>query len=195
MPDTKVSADLKVQFHHVQVFVHKTKSLKEYKELEEDLNRLAHLGHYDPFSGGMRFLEPKAHSARVTEGRKLWQSIRKKNDRSEELSAHQDFVEQLIIGLGWRVTATYDGAATSSFLVTSSDPRGVKLCVTSINDPCDTNQKEPYEHFNAGNVRRFLSAHQNRQGFAVLGFEVSFQVLLYPSPLSPSSIPLCVIKL
>ena len=63
-----ISSGLKIQFHHVHVYVNSTKSLKDYKELEEDLTRLANLGHYDPFSGGMRFLEPSAHSARVSEG-------------------------------------------------------------------------------------------------------------------------------
>lgn len=169
------SSDLKVQFHHVHVYVDKTKSLKQYKEIEEDLNRLANLGHYDPFSGGMRFLEPKAHSARVSDGKKLWQSIRKKNGRSAEISHDQDFVEQLIIGLGWRVTASYVGATTSSFLVTSSDPRGVKLCVTSVREGNASNQKEPYHHFDACNVERFFKAHDGRQGIAVLGFEVRNQ--------------------
>jgi hypothetical protein len=165
-------SDLRVQFHHVHVYVDSTKTLKEYKEIEEDLNKLANLGHYDPFSGGMRFLEPKAHSARVSDGKKLWQSIRQNHGRSEDLSVNHDFVEQLIVGLGWRVTATYIGTNTSSFLVTSSDPRGVKLCVTSIKANNDTNQKEPYQHFDAYSVQRFFDAHNGRQGIAVLGFEV-----------------------
>jgi hypothetical protein len=165
--------DLTVQFHHIHVYVNKTKSLQEYKELEEDLNKLAQLGHYDPFSGGMRFLEAKSHSARVSEGKTAWESIRRKNGRPEDMSSVQDFVEQLIIGLGWRVTAYYHGVATSSFLVTSSDPRGVKICVTSIRESEGTDPQEPYQHFDANNVRRFLDAQNGREGIAVLGFEVT----------------------
>ena len=45
------------------------KTLKEYKALEECLDELAHRD-YDPFSGGMRYMEPGALPQRVAEGEK-----------------------------------------------------------------------------------------------------------------------------
>ena len=37
---------------------------------------LAHEGHYDPFSGGMRYLPPNAHRDRVQDGARVWQRLR-----------------------------------------------------------------------------------------------------------------------
>lgn len=37
---------------------------------------LAHEGHYDPFSGGMRYLPPNAHRDRVRDGARVWQRLR-----------------------------------------------------------------------------------------------------------------------
>ena len=56
-------AERAMLFHHVQMFVKSLKPLSEYKALEKRLNSLSAKGHFDPFSGGMRFLEEHAHQA------------------------------------------------------------------------------------------------------------------------------------
>jgi hypothetical protein len=74
---------------------------------------------------------------------------------------------------------------TRSVLVTSSDPTGAKFIVTAI-DPdiisasvsaaVDANNKHHdstmYHHFDAKRVQDYFQAHNNRQGIAVLAFEV-----------------------
>ena len=76
----------------------------EYKALETRLNKLADQGHFDPFSGGMRFLEENAHQARVLEGKMIREGM-SSGSNPDFVGAGQDIVEQLIVGLGWRVTA------------------------------------------------------------------------------------------
>mmetsp|Transcript_31109 Transcript_31109/g.75066 ORF Transcript_31109/g.75066 Transcript_31109/m.75066 type:complete len:474 (-) Transcript_31109:1291-2712(-) len=193
-------ATLHFQFHHIQAYVDSMKPLEHYKKIGDHLNQLARQGHYDPFSGGMRYLEPNAHHTRVQQGRRVWESIhpvplssapitpgKEGKDKLGYVAAGQDFVEQLIVGLGWRVTAEYVGVRTRSLLVTSSDARGVKFVVTSLSPPreqCSAAKGsqaqeeeagggyECYDHFDSCHVNRFLASHDGRQGFAVLGFEV-----------------------
>jgi len=145
---------LHFQFHHIQTFVDFLQPLSHYKLIEQHLNQLSQQGHYDPFSGGMRYLEHNAHQTRVEQGRRVWQSIHTAplpptppstpsdgempcpvaKDKAAYSPSGQDFVEQLIVGLGWRVTAEHVGVRTRSLLVTSSDARGVKFVVTSLLD-------------------------------------------------------------
>jgi len=183
------------QFHHVQVFVKELKPLSEYKQVEEKLNTLARNGTFDPFSGMMRFLEPNALHSRVLEGRQVWQSLstsgsEKPEPEEPETEYHswgQDFVEQLIVGLGWRITAEYQGTGTRTVLVTSSDPCGIKYCITTasrgeedLNAETEGSQwpgadgpEEPYRHFSKSQVSRFMEAHGGRQGIGIMAFEVS----------------------
>ena len=107
MPDANrvAGAGSAMLFHHVQMFVRSIKPLEEYKALEERLNSLANKGHFDPFSGGMRFLEVNAHQARVQEGKEIWEGTSGRANVHFD-SAGQDIVEQLIVGLGWRITAS-----------------------------------------------------------------------------------------
>lgn len=167
---------MSLKFHHIHVYAESLQPLSAYKRLESQLNTLAAKGSYDPFSGGMRFLEDSALPTRVQEGRKVWEtqiaSAAELRDPSAFAPAGQDIVEQLIVGLGWRVTAEYVGSATRSLLVTSSDALGVKFCVTCILPGSGDGEDEPYDHFRKAHVERFLAAHNNRFGIAVLGFEV-----------------------
>ncbi len=101
-----------MRFHHVQLFVSAMKPMHEYKALEARLNKLAGMGHFDPFSGGMRFLEVHAHQARVQEGARVWETISCQGAPAF-VSAGQDLVEQLIVGLGWRITAEVRGPSTA----------------------------------------------------------------------------------
>lgn len=103
-PEVEQGSDSCAAFHHVQMFARALRPLHEYKALEARLNTLASRGHFDPFSGGMRFLEEHAHHARVQEGAKIWESICG-TENPVFASSRQDIVEQLIVGLGWRITA------------------------------------------------------------------------------------------
>eukprot|EP00961_Rhodomonas_salina_P009206 125288-Rhodomonas_salina.1 len=166
------------QFHHVQVFVNHVKPLEEYKKLEDRLNALARKGKFNPFSGLKGFLEPGEHEDRVKEGKSAWEEVCKDSGVLPETfqSSGQDIVEQLLVGLGWRVTAEYDGVGTRSVLVTSADPCGVKMCITAARtDGHNENQQEqePYAHFSSDHVKRKAEAHNGRQCIGVLGFEVS----------------------
>ena len=105
----------------------------------------------------------------------------------------RDVVEQLISGLGFRVTASHAGGGTRSVLVTSRDPAGAKFLVTARDQDSDgmepaakkarsggssetktssTSDAASYPHFSAASLERFYSSHAGRQGIAVLSFEV-----------------------
>eukprot|EP00755_Sulcionema_specki_P004625 Sspe_Gene.30542::Locus_15103_Transcript_1_1_Confidence_1.000_Length_2305::g.30542::m.30542 len=165
--------DTSTRFHHVQIYVKNIKPMNEYKVIEDQLNQLANQGSFDPFSGGMKFLEPKALPERVKEGRKIWEKVAGKGALDpEKFSGHgQDIVEQLIIGLGWRVTAEYDGKSTRSVLVCSKDARGQKMVITA--PKAKAAGGEPYDHFSIHHLNRFYERHGGRDGIAVLGFEVN----------------------
>jgi len=165
-----------VEFHHVQMYADAIKSMEEYKKLESQLNALAEKGSYDPFSGGMRFLEPVNElPARVQAGAKEWDKLCKEtglpvSPEKNFTPAGQDLVEQLIVGLGWRVTAEYTGTQTRSVLVTSQDPCGAKIVVTCVTG--ENKDAEEYDHFDRVHVDRFFEEHHGYQGIAVLGFEL-----------------------
>eukprot|EP01065_Artemidia_motanka_P007933 TRINITY_DN1396_c0_g6_i1.p1 TRINITY_DN1396_c0_g6~~TRINITY_DN1396_c0_g6_i1.p1 ORF type:complete len:726 (+),score=337.87 TRINITY_DN1396_c0_g6_i1:66-2180(+) len=189
VPDAKrqrtggeVELDLRslgVRFHHVQFFADAIHPTDTYKQVEGFLNDLAQKGSYDPFSGGMRFLPPGALPERVAQGRKEWCSIVPGDfalDPAQYVPSGQDLVEQLIAGLGWRLTAEYNGTATRSVLLSSSDARGVKFVVTTekAGGQCYSDvDAEPYFHFNGRHIERFRGAHAGRPGIGVLGFEVN----------------------
>ncbi|KAJ1482295.1 hypothetical protein T484DRAFT_1804189 [Baffinella frigidus] len=188
------------EFHHVQCFANSLLPLQYYKDLEARLNNLANTGHFDPFSGGMRFLEPDAHLGRVQEGRSVWEASNSgaQHETSEYLSHGQDLAEQLVVGLGWRVTAENISGGTRTLLVTSSDPCGVKVCITAPHPSPDrscnsegtspastptasdspTNEEDnAYDHFSLKLVERFKASHSQRQCVGVLGFEVALGAL------------------
>lgn len=60
--------------------------------------------------------------------------------------------------------------------MTSSDPCGVKLCITAESESeaeaRSAEEDEPYRHFRAQFVRQFFDAHNDRQSIGVLAFEV-----------------------
>lgn len=85
-------------------------------------------------------------------------------------SAGQDVVEQMITGLGWRVTAEFDGPSTTSVLVTGPDATGAKFVITARKEGVVA-EKEEFEHFNKAHLDRFYGAHAERPGIAVMCFE------------------------
>ena len=161
-----------VRFHHVQMIVSEIQPLAEYKKLEKSLNDLSNKGSFDPFSGGMRFLEAGTLPARIEEGRQAWCELVKDAKCPEKYTSFdQDIVEQMIVGLGWRVTAEYVGPGTRSLLVCSQDARGQKCVVTTKTSDASADE-EPYYHFKSSTIDTFKNAHIQRDGIAVLGFEV-----------------------
>ena len=141
----------------------------------------------------MRFLEPEALPEKIEEGRKLWCEIGEQSGGGvKDPEAHtghgQDIVEQLVVGLGWRVTAEYNGTTTRSVLCTSSDAQGVKIAISCLKENCEegsaavlsasrgevanNDSAEMYTHFKRANIDRFYGSHVGRMGIAVFGFEV-----------------------
>jgi len=164
------------EFHHVHIYVDSLKPLPYYKKVELQLNQLAHEGSFDPFSGGMRFLESsKVLPARVGMGNQVWKELCEKNgidfvDAVNFSSDGQDFVEQLIVGLGWRITAQFTGSTTRSFLVTSQDARGVKFIVSALDE--NSEKETLYDHFEGRHLVRFFEQNHSRMGIAVLAFQL-----------------------
>lgn len=124
----------------------------------------------------MRFLEAKGElPKRIDEGHRIWKELQNGGDEAKEYDATgQDVVEQFIIGLGWRITATYEDPQTRSVLVTSMDSLGVKMVVTAKKDAAEggENKEEFYAHFSGEKVDRFFQGHNGRAGVGVLGFEL-----------------------
>jgi hypothetical protein len=169
-----VDDNLDIRFHHIHMYVDALKPLAEYKKMEGALNQLSSRGRFDPFSGGMKFLDAGALPERIEEGKRIWAEIYPEGAADPEAysSCNQDVVEQLIVGLGWRVTAEYVGAETRSLLVCSADALGVKFVISAIEQCVDMSAEEPYDHFRRRHIEAYFSAHGNRQGIAVLAFEV-----------------------
>ncbi len=184
-----MESEAQCEFHHVQMYVDALRPIAFYKELEAKANGLANQGSFDPFSGGMRFLGNKALPERIEKGRAIWNSLCRGDsaamvgafDPCDFSGSGQDIVEQLIIGLGWRLTAAYEGPSTQSVLVVSQDPKGVKFVVTapkngasssSAQDEKEEEEEEQYPHFSAQSLFRFQKLHNGLQGISVLGFEI-----------------------
>jgi len=147
-----------LRFHHVHFFVDELRPLAEYKVTEKHLNVLAaSLG------------EPR-HGSREA-ARKRWEEIAGSSLHGEFLPTGRDMVNQLMHGAGWRITAKAEGEGTRSLLLSSPDPQGVRFLVTA---PCaDAQPPGPtFEHLAAHHLDRFFERKLNRQGVAVLGFEV-----------------------
>lgn len=141
--------DPRVSFSHVQLYVDYVEDVSVYKELEEHLNHFS--SRTAPWNGNDR-----------DAGRNFWTSIvgSNNNDSSENLpfeSQNRDVVKQLLAGFGFRVTGARMPSSvvhtnTRSVLVTSRDPVGVQLIVTSLSTACSaTNcEKDEFNHFDAG---------------------------------------------
>lgn len=168
----------KVSFSHVHVYCDRLKALEEYKKLESKLNAFA-----KHISSG-----PKGTD--VIAGRQEWLALSKehgdpvtgKTTPEEYRVQQQDFVEQVMVGLGWRITGMNRNAETCTFSITSPDSNGVKFLVTAHNEldmqalsdaPAAKRartQESVQDYFCAEKLANFGSERVGRQGFAVLGF-------------------------
>ena len=142
------------------------------------------------------------HSLDVNRGRELWELITHHQQNinnngghdttavtaappsSEFVSHGRDVVKQLIAGFGFRVTGWHGTSYTNTVVVTSKDADGIQIVVTALKDDDDSSNIihmheavvdddcKKYHHFDPSNIQRFYQAHSDRQGIAVLSFEV-----------------------
>jgi hypothetical protein len=135
--------DFHVSFSHVQLCVDKIQPLSAYKQMEDSLNQ---------------FHEQAECLSTVDEKAKLWQSMTGQSSvaAADFQSQNRDFIQQLLIGFGFRVTGFRDMdqgmATTQSLLLTSKDPFGVQIIVTAAmeNEQTIANVKDRYSHFDVG---------------------------------------------
>jgi len=182
-------AKLSVCFSHVHMYCNALREPEEYRRLEDKLNDFSKIS----TTGGAGTTDVKA-------GREAWLGLKVKHGEPvakvstpEEYSPiGQDIVEQLLVGLGWRVTGCHSGTTTKSLILTSADSGGVKFAITAHNTQtlnelaavaCAEEEpeakrsrqvdQEAFDHFDTRHLKRFAKYHKGRQGVAVLGFLVS----------------------
>lgn len=173
-----------VRFSHVHLYCDSIKDLDEYKKLEAKLNSFVPSvagsagGATDVIAGRSKWL---------TLGETLGYPATGEKDPAQWKAARQDIVEQMLVGLGWRITGVHRGPETTSLVVTSADPEGVKFVATAHNEhPMNrlaeldgaAPAKRPRAADGAGpldaaNLVRFAQQRVGREGVAVLGFAVS----------------------
>jgi len=153
-----------VQFHHLHFFVDALQSLEQYKGLETQFNAFM-----------KKVMKDGTIEGRVPEARKEFvQLVGEANAKDPTKYSHlnQDFVSQLITGTGLRITQTHKGPKTSSMVLTSPDPSGIKFIVTSANAAeSQTSDNEVFDHFDHTHWKRFFDNQSGRQGCGVLAFE------------------------
>mmetsp|Transcript_46962 Transcript_46962/g.92451 ORF Transcript_46962/g.92451 Transcript_46962/m.92451 type:complete len:646 (+) Transcript_46962:52-1989(+) len=157
-----------LEFHHIHFYVDEIKPLATYKALEDQFNKFA-----SSYSAAAS--EPSS-----VEGRSTWESqTGNKVDPAAYVSQGQDLIRQAISGLGWRVTGYYEGSTTTSALVTSRDPHGVRFVLTSpaASNPAKKAKASQFDHFDVANWKRFKDCHAQRQGVAVLAFRTGKDVV------------------
>ena len=194
LEDFHISQTLGIRFSHVHVYVDHVKEIEEYKKIEDSINRFHHK--FDSVNLQSKFLMD------ANRGKEILSSMEDISPAFEGYLSHgRDIVKQLITGFGFRVTGYYpphgDTSTSNTVLVTSSDPTGIQIVVSS-RCRCENDDvvDEKYLHFDRGeciksrwnfvllvevismncfhlaNIDRFYRAHSNRQGIAVLAFEV-----------------------
>jgi len=152
----------KLRYSHVQLYVDKLRPLEEYKRLEDKLNAIA-----------------KAPALPDTPLRATWLGLaesyghpvaHKDRNPDEWTAAGQDVVEQMLVGLGWRVVGHGHGRGTESLVVASRDLSGARFVVTA---PAPGVQREQGpDHLHERHIARFAGHNGGREGIAVLAFEV-----------------------
>ncbi|CAJ1368799.1 unnamed protein product [Effrenium voratum] len=153
---------MSVSFSHVHIYCDELKELSEYKSLESKLNE---------FNAGCGDLA----AARQTWLR-LWDGKPAVGTDPAQWRGHgQDVVEQMLVGLGFRVTG-FGQSDTRTMVVTSKDAEGVKFVITAhdkVNEsPAKRQKTEAFDHLDAKHLERFAQHRAGRQGIAVLGFKV-----------------------
>lgn len=146
--DFGISKTLDIQFSHVHLYVDHVKDVDEYKRYEDAVNKFHH--EYDS-------LHNKT-SMDVTRAKEIWSAMQEDiSPAMENYSSHgRDVVKQLIAGFGFRVTGCYPSvglkSTTKTVLVTSSDPKGIQVVLTSVDNENDGGHvvDDEYLHFDRG---------------------------------------------
>jgi hypothetical protein len=196
-----------IKFAHVHLYVDHLCEVSEYKEFEDKLNLFQEkyddatsvMTTNTEEEQQQQQQQRGYYSLDVNRGRELWELIthhqqNTNNDghnttaatvtatapSSEFVSHGRDVVKQLIAGFGFRVTGCNGTSYTNTVVVTSKDAHGIQIVVTALKDDdraVDGNDCKKYHHFDPSNIQRFYQAHSDRQGIAVLAFEVGNQCL------------------
>ena len=189
-----------VSFSHLHLYVDSVEDVAVYKKMEANLNQLssriaemqagsenAAMGD-GPSSSGLDIGSENAAMGDadgksspgldIEKCRSLYDDVTGRNSPEklddEFIPQGRDVVKQLISGLGFRVSGKRMGSSnTKSVLVTTKDPNGVQIVVTALNGDSSSSEEDKYGHFDAANLQRFYESHSNRQGIAVLAFEVT----------------------
>jgi len=184
------SSDVQISFSHVHLYVDKLEDIHVYKGLEDKINQF-----------GAKATEEGScitnSGMDITKSQTIWNTIDDSNENKEFIPQNRDLVKQLILGLGFRITGMYYPSGitkkTRTLLLTSIDPGGVQFVISAIVDNEASKKKEKKEkketnnqfrdkimkeeeeefiHFNPVALGEFHSNQSDRQGIAVLAFEV-----------------------
>jgi hypothetical protein len=200
-----------LSFSHVHLYTDELQDVHTYKELERNVNALGQfIAHdYDNCT------DHHDHDEKIGQYQNLWNEILLPNGATAAnattttttttatastthnpctfVPQNRDIVQQLIVGLGFRITATYTNSNHdlqqnhhgTHLLLTTQDPHGVQFVIsakdTALNkddfhhhpDTTPSSSSSLYAHFLLKNSQEFYKHNSNRQGFAVMGFEVT----------------------
>ena len=169
-----------VSFSHLHLYVDSVEDVAVYKKMEANLNQLSsRIAEMQAGSENAAMGDgPSSSGLDIEKCRKVYDDItgRTTPEKFDEefIPQGRDVVKQLISGLGLRVTGKRMGSSnTKSVLITTKDPNGVQIVVTALNSDSTSSEKDKYDHFDAANLQRFYESHSDRQGIAVLAFEVT----------------------
>lgn len=165
-----------IRFSHIQLYVDLLEDLHVYKSLEAQLEEFSRNNNNHSGSSSV------SSSSSLDQTRARWREL--DNTTNNDHSSHhtnnhsavtpfcpqnRDVVRQLLVGLGFRITASNYNTNnnTRSVWIASRDPAGVQILVTATKNDCANDDDD-----NDPGVRRFFAAHHNRQGIGVLAFAV-----------------------
>jgi hypothetical protein len=186
-----------LSFSHVHLYTDELQNIHYYKELERKINALGQAiandsdddddynDDYNKNDGILRYQtwwnEILQDGSTVMDG----------NCNQVFVPQNRDIVQQLIVGLGFRITATHNNDSNDDahhhhhherhLLLTTQDPHGVQFVISAKDDndapsttsTTSTSTTTTYAHFLSKNSQEFYNHNSNRQGFAVMGFEVT----------------------
>ena len=170
------SLEERVSFSHIHLYVDSVEDVDVYKKMEANLNHLSsRIAEMVEDGNDKTSGDGQASGLDIEKCRMLYDDITGRSSSEvldeEFVPQGRDVVKQLLSGLGFRVTGKrMADSNTRSVLVTTKDPNGVQIVVTSLGGD---SERDHYSHFDASNVQRFFDSHLNRQGIAVLAFEVT----------------------
>jgi 4-hydroxyphenylpyruvate dioxygenase-like putative hemolysin len=151
--------------------------IEEYKKLESKLNAFD-----DILSKDLSEIELDTEA-----GREKWLGLRASH--GDPVTGHlepdaydasgKDIVEQLLVGMGYRITGKHEGTDVQTVVVSSRDANGVKFLISahkklSMDQWSENiaNGCEASNLFDASRLKRFADSHRHRQGVGILGFAV-----------------------